>query len=159
MAIGCNCPLWIVCSWSLNVYVATQTKKISHIINKLAIPQALKHASLSKNDISLFEINEAFLTTFVNPLILYFFISLLFPLHVKLVIVQFLMQMCVHIFRRWPSGGITSGGFANGQLFGLGQEQINIHGGVVSLGHPIGPLGIVFETQIIARFKHLHYWK
>jgi acetyl-CoA acetyltransferase len=48
---------------------------------------------------------------------------------------------------------------ANGQFFGLGQEQINIHGGVMSLGHPIGTLGIVFETQIIARFKHLHYWK
>jgi acetyl-CoA acetyltransferase len=48
---------------------------------------------------------------------------------------------------------------ANGQLFGLGHEQINIHGGAMSLGHPIGPLGIFFETEIIARFKHLHCWK
>jgi acetyl-CoA acetyltransferase len=48
---------------------------------------------------------------------------------------------------------------ANGQLFGLGREQINSHGDVMSLGHPIGTLGILFETQIIARFKHLHYWK
>ncbi|KAH9565730.1 hypothetical protein CY35_04G092900 [Sphagnum magellanicum] len=30
---------------------------------------------------------------------------------------------------------------ANGQLLGLGREQINIHGGAVSLGHPIGASG------------------
>ncbi|KAH9565733.1 hypothetical protein CY35_04G092900 [Sphagnum magellanicum] len=61
----------------------------------LAIPQALKHAGLSKNDISLFEINEAFSVV----------------------------------------------DLANGQLLGLGREQINIHGGAVSLGHPIGASG------------------
>ncbi len=48
---------------------------------------------------------------------------------------------------------------ANGQLFGLGRKQINIHGGVVSMGHPIRPLGIVFETQIIIGFNHLHCLK
>ncbi len=110
MATGCNCPLWIACSWSSNVYVATKPRKISHIINKLVIRQALKHASLNKNGIGLFEINETFSTTFLNPLNLYFFISLLFPFHAKLIIVQFLMQMCVHISGRWPNGGILGGG-------------------------------------------------
>jgi acetyl-CoA acetyltransferase len=47
----------------------------------LAIPQALKHAGLSKNDISLFEINEAFSASFLNPFRLYYSVSLLFPLH------------------------------------------------------------------------------
>jgi acetyl-CoA C-acetyltransferase len=47
----------------------------------LAIPQALKHAGLSKNDISLFEINEAFSASFLNPFSLYYSVSLLFPLH------------------------------------------------------------------------------
>jgi hypothetical protein len=27
------------------------------------------------------------------------------------------------------------------------------------MGYPIGASRIVFETQIIAGFKHLHYWK
>ncbi len=48
---------------------------------------------------------------------------------------------------------------AIGQLLGLGWKQINIHGVAVSLGYPIGASTIVFETQIIAGFKHLHYWK
>jgi acetyl-CoA acetyltransferase len=47
----------------------------------LAIPQALKHACLNKNDINLFEINEAFSASFLKPLSLYCFVSLLFPLH------------------------------------------------------------------------------
>jgi acetyl-CoA acetyltransferase len=47
----------------------------------LAIPQALKHVDLSKNDISLFEINEAFSASFLNPLSLHCSVSLLFPLH------------------------------------------------------------------------------
>jgi hypothetical protein len=71
MAIGYNCPLWVICSWSSNVYYTTKPRKISHIISKLAIPQGLKHASLNKNDISLFEINETFSPTFLNPLNLY----------------------------------------------------------------------------------------
>jgi acetyl-CoA C-acetyltransferase len=37
--------------------------------------------------------------------------------------------------------GVQVVDLANGQLLGLGQEQINIHGGAVSLGHPIGASG------------------
>lgn len=48
---------------------------------------------------------------------------------------------------------------ANGQFLGLGWKQINIHGVAVSLEHPIGAWKTIFETQIIARFKHLHCWK
>ncbi len=48
---------------------------------------------------------------------------------------------------------------ANGQLLGLGWKQINIHGVAMSLGHRIGASKIVFETQIITKFKHVHYWK
>jgi hypothetical protein len=64
------------------------------------------------------------------------------------------MQMCVHIY-----GGLQVVDLANGQLFGLGRKQINTHGGAMSLGHLIGALKIVFETQIIIGFKHFHFWK
>lgn len=60
-----------------------------------AIPIALKRAGVEKNDIDLFEINEAF--------------------------------------------SVVS--LANNQILELDPEKVNIHGGAVSLGHPIGCSG------------------
>lgn len=61
----------------------------------LAIPKALEHAGLKKEDVDLYEINEAF--------------------------------------------SVVS--LANQQLLGLRSDQLNIHGGAVSIGHPIGASG------------------
>ncbi|WP_069130333.1 acetyl-CoA C-acyltransferase [Rhodohalobacter halophilus] len=69
-----------------------------------AIPIALKRAGLSKDDIDLFEINEAF--------------------------------------------SVVS--LANNQILELDPEKVNIHGGAVSIGHPIGCSG----ARIIVTLLH-----
>lgn len=69
-----------------------------------AIPIALKKANVSKNDIDLFEINEAF--------------------------------------------SVVS--LANNQLLELDPAKVNIHGGAVSIGHPIGCSG----TRIVVTLLH-----
>lgn len=69
-----------------------------------AIPIALKRAGLSKADIDLFEINEAF--------------------------------------------SVVS--LANNQILELDPEKVNIHGGAVSIGHPIGCSG----ARIIVTLLH-----
>lgn len=75
------------------------------IAPSLAIPIALQRAGLSKNDVSLFEINEAFS-----------------------VVVR-----------------------ANEQILGLDNGKVNIAGGGVSLGHPIGSSG----SRIVVSLTHL----
>jgi acetyl-CoA C-acetyltransferase len=69
-----------------------------------AIPIALKRAGLNKDDIDLFEINEAF--------------------------------------------SVVS--LANNQILELDAEKVNIHGGAVSIGHPIGCSG----ARIIVTLLH-----
>jgi len=69
-----------------------------------AIPIALKRAGLSKDEIDLFEINEAF--------------------------------------------SVVS--LANNQILELDPEKVNIHGGAVSIGHPIGCSG----ARIIVTLLH-----
>lgn len=61
----------------------------------LAIPKALKHAGVKMEDVSAFEINEAFSVV----------------------------------------------ALANLKLLGLGEEKVNLHGGAVALGHPLGCSG------------------
>ena len=61
----------------------------------LAIPKALKHAGVKKEDIDAFEINEAFSVV----------------------------------------------ALANLKLLELGEEKVNLHGGAVALGHPLGASG------------------
>ena len=69
-----------------------------------AIPQALKKASLTKENIDLFEINEAFSVV----------------------------------------------ALANNQILELDPEKVNIHGGAVSIGHPIGCSG----ARVIVTLVH-----
>jgi len=69
-----------------------------------AMPKALKRANLSKDDVDLFEINEAF--------------------------------------------SVVS--LANNQILELDPEKVNIHGGAVSIGHPIGCSG----ARIIVTLLH-----
>lgn len=61
----------------------------------LAIPKALKHANVAIEDVSAFEINEAFSVV----------------------------------------------ALANLKLLGLSEERVNLHGGAVALGHPLGCSG------------------
>ncbi len=68
-----------------------------------AIPLALKKANLSKEDIDLFEINEAFSVV----------------------------------------------ALANNQILELDPEKVNIHGGAVSIGHPIGCSGARIVVTLI----------
>ncbi|KAI9207423.1 Thiolase, N-terminal domain-containing protein [Polychytrium aggregatum] len=83
---------------------ATAPKKFT-IAPSLAIPIALKRAGLSKDDVSLFEINEAFSAV------------------VK----------------------------ANEKILSLDPAKINVAGGAVSLGHPIGSSG----SRILVSLVHL----
>jgi len=72
-----------------------------------AIPIALKRAGLSKNDIDLFEINEAFSVV----------------------------------------------ALANNQILELDPEKVNIHGGAVSIGHPLGCSGARIIVTLIHALK------
>ncbi|KAJ3022023.1 erg10, acetyl-CoA C-acetyltransferase [Thoreauomyces humboldtii] len=85
---------------------ATSPKKFT-IAPSLAIPIALKRAGLSLNDISLFEINEAFS-----------------------VVVR-----------------------ANEQILGLDPSKVNVAGGGVALGHPIGSSGSRILTSLVHLLK------
>lgn len=69
-----------------------------------AMPKAMKKAGLSKDDIDLFEVNEAF--------------------------------------------SVVS--LANNQIMELNPEKVNVHGGAVSIGHPIGCSG----ARIIVTLLH-----
>ncbi|MEQ9310866.1 MAG: acetyl-CoA C-acyltransferase [Balneolaceae bacterium] len=72
-----------------------------------AIPLALNKASISKDDIDLFEINEAFSVV----------------------------------------------ALANNQILELDPEKVNIHGGAVSLGHPIGCSGARIIVTLVHALK------
>lgn len=72
-----------------------------------AIPIALKRAGLSKDDIDLFEINEAFSVV----------------------------------------------ALANNQILELDPEKVNIHGGAVSIGHPLGCSGARIIVTLIHALK------
>ncbi|MFN1834607.1 acetyl-CoA C-acyltransferase [Balneola sp. MJW-20] len=72
-----------------------------------AIPKALKRAGLNKDEIDLFEINEAF--------------------------------------------SVVS--LANNQILELDPEKVNIHGGAVSLGHPLGCSGARIIVTLIHALK------
>lgn len=72
-----------------------------------AIPIALKRAGLTKNDIDLFEINEAFSVV----------------------------------------------ALANNQILELDPEKVNIHGGAVSIGHPLGCSGARIIVTLIHALK------
>lgn len=72
-----------------------------------AIPIALKRAGIEKNDVDLFEINEAF--------------------------------------------SVVS--LANNQILKLDPEKVNIHGGAVSIGHPIGCSGARIVVTLLHALK------
>lgn len=69
----------------------------------LAIPKALKHASLARDDVDFFEINEAFAVVSI----------------------------------------------ANNQHMQLDPQKVNIYGGAVALGHPIGCSGARIVTTLL----------
>ena len=69
----------------------------------LAIPNALKHAKLDKENMDAFEINEAFSVV----------------------------------------------ALANMKMLGLGEEKVNLHGGAVAMGHPLGCSGARIVTTLL----------
>ena len=73
----------------------------------LALPKALDKAGLGKEDIDLWELNEAFSVV----------------------------------------------GIANNQELGLNPEFVNIHGGAVALGHPLGSSGSRIVVTLIHALK------
>lgn len=73
----------------------------------LAIPKALKHASLSTSDVDLFEINEAFAVVSI----------------------------------------------VNNRLLNLDPQKVNIYGGAVALGHPIGCSGARIVTTLLTALR------
>ncbi|KAG7201968.1 hypothetical protein KM043_004668 [Ampulex compressa] len=73
----------------------------------LAIPTLLKNAGISKNDVALWEINEAFSVVVI----------------------------------------------ANQQVLDIDPAKINVHGGAVSLGHPIGMSGARIVVHLVHALK------
>jgi acetyl-CoA C-acetyltransferase len=73
----------------------------------IAIPKAMKHAGVDKNDVGYYEINEAF----------------------------------------------SAVAIANNMKLGLDPQKVNIHGGAVSLGHPLGASGARIMTTLINVLK------
>lgn len=73
----------------------------------LAIPRALKHAGVDKNDVSYYEINEAF----------------------------------------------SAVAIANNIKLGLDESRVNVNGGAVALGHPLGASGARIITSLINVLK------
>jgi acetyl-CoA C-acetyltransferase len=86
---------------------AETAPKMFTIAPSLAIPIALKRAGVSKEDISLWEINEAFSVV----------------------------------------------ALANAKLLGLDLAKLNVSGGGVSLGHPIGSSGCRIMVSLISQLK------
>jgi len=72
-----------------------------------AIPKALRMAGISQEDVSLFEINEAF------------------------------ASQCVHIIRE----------------LGIDEEKVNVNGGAIALGHPLGCTGTKLTTTLISELR------
>ncbi|KAI9760060.1 MAG: hypothetical protein M4579_001893 [Chaenotheca gracillima] len=73
----------------------------------LAIPKALKHAKIDKDNVDAFEINEAFSVV----------------------------------------------ALANIKLLGIDAEKVNVHGGAVALGHPLGASGARIVTTLLGVLK------
>lgn len=69
----------------------------------LAIPKALKHAGVEKDQVDAYEINEAFSVV----------------------------------------------ALANMKLLDLSEDKVNLHGGAVALGHPLGASGARIVTTLI----------
>src|SRR5690606_12575101 len=69
----------------------------------IAIPKALKHAGVGKENVDFYEINEAF----------------------------------------------SAVAIANNQKLGLDPEKVNVNGGAVALGHPLGASGARIVTTLI----------
>ena len=73
----------------------------------LAIPKALKSSNITQEDVSAFEINEAFSVV----------------------------------------------GLANSKLLGLPNEKVNVNGGAVAIGHPIGASGARIIATLLSVLK------
>jgi acetyl-CoA C-acetyltransferase len=73
----------------------------------LAIPKALKHASVEEQNVDAYEINEAFSVV----------------------------------------------ALANMKLLGLSEDKVNVHGGAVALGHPLGASGARILTTLLGVLK------
>ncbi|CAI7784555.1 unnamed protein product [Closterium sp. NIES-54] len=99
----------------------------------LAIPKAVQAAGLSLECIDLFEINEAFA---VSAPALHAFSSLSPPAHA---VPTSCRCRLTHAFPM-PFPMLPAAPFRH-RLLGLTPDQVNLHGGAVALGHPIGASG------------------
>lgn len=72
-----------------------------------AIPKALKMAGITLDEVSLFEINEAF------------------------------ASQCVHVIRE----------------LGIDEDKVNVNGGAIALGHPLGCTGTKLSTTLIHELR------
>ncbi|KAI9695646.1 MAG: erg10, acetyl-CoA C-acetyltransferase [Bogoriella megaspora] len=86
---------------------AAQTPSKFTTSPSLAIPKALKHASVDASRVDAYEINEAFSVV----------------------------------------------ALANMKLLGIGEEKVNVHGGAVALGHPLGASGARIVTTLLGVLK------
>jgi len=74
----------------------------------LAIPKALKHANVPKEQVDAFEVNEAFSVV----------------------------------------------GLSNMKLLDISEDKVNLHGGAVALGHPLGASGARIIATVLGVLKH-----
>ena len=91
----------------LSYNVAADSPKYLGPAQLVAIPRALELAGIKKEDVGLFEINEAF------------------------------ASVAIYVTRE----------------LGLDPEKVNVNGGAIALGHPMGATGAKLSTQIINEMR------
>ena len=91
----------------LSYNVAADSPKYLGPAQLVAIPRALELAGINKEDVGLFEINEAF------------------------------ASVAIYVTRE----------------LGLDPDKVNVNGGAIALGHPMGATGAKLSTQIINEMR------
>ena len=82
----------------------------------LAIPKALAHAGIPLTSVDLFEINEG--------------------MHVLRRLRATMFLTCAGAGKKTSAFSVV--GMANTRMLGLDPAKVNVHGGAVALGHPLG---------------------
>ncbi|CAB4304999.1 unnamed protein product [Prunus armeniaca] len=102
---------------------AAQAPELFTTAPALAIPKAISNAGLEASKIDFYEINEALLFS-------------------RLSIINWYVSFCVQVVA-----------LANQKLLGLNPEKVNVHGGAVALGHPLGCSGARILVTLLGVLK------
>ena len=108
-----------------------------------AVPRALRHAGVAANDIDFHEINEG-KSMFLSPQVSFYSIDCF---HDPYSFCSFTVLFT--LFEFFTAFSVVA--LANANLLNLDINKVNVHGGAVALGHPIGSSG----SRIIGTLYHV----